>query len=159
MMEGENFLPAQHYAEIENLSHLPAAAVHLAWLAVGDQAQHNQFLQRRESRPGGPGKTIRFMLIDMGYMFGSPGWVGKTLQAHTSYVLPPHLAAALTLKKLQPAFDSLRGVQEDEIRDCFESRPPEWSITDEDVEAGISVALNARDRIEDIIRSGNPLIS
>jgi hypothetical protein len=47
-MEGDNFIPAHHYGEIENLSQLPAAAVHLAWLAVGDQEGHNQFLSARK---------------------------------------------------------------------------------------------------------------
>jgi hypothetical protein len=159
MMEGDNFLPTQHYGEIENSSQLPSAAVHLAWLNVGDQQSHNQFLQRRDARPGGPGKTVRFMLIDMRFMFGGPAWVGSTLQPHTSYALPPHLADKLTLAKLQPTLDALRGAPDAAIRDCFESRPAEWNITDQDVAQGIAVAIHGRDRIDEIIKAGNPTIS
>ena len=158
MMEGDNFVPAQHYGEIENLSQLPAAAVHLAWLAIGDQAGHNQFLQRREPRVGGPGKTVRFMLIDMGFMFGGPTWSAGSLKEHNSYSLPGHIADKVTIGKLQPAIEELNKVTDDAIRECFESRPEEWAVSDDDVRAGIAVALGARRRIESIVKSGNPKI-
>jgi hypothetical protein len=60
-MQGENFVAPGHYAEIENGSELPAAAVHLAWLAIGDQQGHNQYLQRLEYEEHGViKKTKRF---------------------------------------------------------------------------------------------------
>jgi hypothetical protein len=78
-MLGENFVAPAHYNEIENSSELPAAAVHLAWLAVGDQQGHNQYLQRIEVEDHGViKKTKRFKLIDMGQMFGNFGWTAAT---------------------------------------------------------------------------------
>jgi hypothetical protein len=44
---GQNFTAAD-YAHIQNRSALPAAAVHLAWLKVGDQESHNQYLFQLE---------------------------------------------------------------------------------------------------------------
>lgn len=41
---GQNFKEA-HYTDIQNHSELPMAAAFLAWLNVGDQEGHNQFLR------------------------------------------------------------------------------------------------------------------
>lgn len=157
-MDGENFVPTQHYAEIENASELPMAAVHLGWLAVGDQEGHNQYLQRLEIKRDGypPTTTKRFKLIDMGQMFGHFSWTAATAgAAHTAYKLPTHLAGALTLAKLQPAMVALRAVSPDAIRDCFMDCPEEWNIPTADKEAAAARSVVAAAQIEAIIRGGN----
>jgi hypothetical protein len=108
-MLGENFIAPGHYAEIENSLQLSAAAVHLAWLAVGDQQGHNQYLQRLEYEEHGVlKKTKRFKLIDMGQMFGDWNWSAASVAAvHTSYQLPIHLVPHLTIASLQPALDQI----------------------------------------------------
>jgi hypothetical protein len=108
-MEGDNFIPSQHYAEIETLSQLPAAAVQLAWLAVADQEGHDQYLQRKEATAVGGHKTVRFMLVDMGFMFGGARW-SAGLRLPTTYVLPIHVAEKLTLDKLEPAIAAVESL-------------------------------------------------
>jgi len=155
-MEGENFVPAQHYAEIENLSELPAAAVHLAWLAVGDQEGHNQYLQRREL---GGKTTKQFRLIDMGQMFCDFNWSSATVVSiHKSYTLPAHMAGVLSLQKLRPAVGELKTVTDEAILSCFESCPEEWGVIDADQRAGAERVRGARDSIESILENGNPSI-
>jgi hypothetical protein len=158
MMEGENFVPAQHYSEIQNSSELPMAAVHLAWLAVGDQQGHNQYFQRLElRRPGASAVTTKyFRLIDMGQMFGSCNWDAASVQnVHTSYKLPPHLAAMLKRDSLLAAIADLNGVDETAIRDCFADCPDTWGVPEADRLAGATRAITARRTISDIIRAGN----
>ncbi len=160
-MEGENFVPAHHYAEIENASELPFAAVHLAWLAVGDQQGHNQYLQRLEIRREGypPVMTKRFKLIDMGQMFGDCAWTaGSVNPVHTAYVLPNHLAAKLTFQKLAPAIQAVSNVAVEAIRECFADCPDDWNISAEDRRAGAERAIAAAAQVEQIIRSGNPAV-
>ena len=161
-MKGENFIPPQHYSEIENTSELPLAAVHLAWLAVGDQEGHNQYLQELEVRREGfpPTARKRFRLVDMGQMFGNFEWNADTVKVvHDRYKLPPHLAEKLTLEKLAPAISALKSVGDSSIRASFEDCPDEWNVPAADREAGAERALSAKDRIEEIIRKGNPAIS
>ena len=156
-MDGDNFLPATHYGEIENTSQLPAAAVQLAWLNVGDQMGHNQYLQRREPRMFGTSRATRFMLIDMGFMFGSPTWnLGSVQHPHASYQLPPHIVDKLTSAKIAPVVSALKAISDGAIRECFTARPAEWAISDEEAAAATTYALRARDGIEQIIRAGNP---
>jgi hypothetical protein len=158
-MEGENFVPAQHYAEIENSSQLPFAAVHLAWLAIGDQEGHNQYLQRSESSAGTSRRRVRFMLIDMGFTFGSPAWTaGSVAAAHTSYQLPRHLAEKLSAAKLQPALDVVGSISEADIRSCFHDVPEEWNVTDAERDAAIRRALTTQVQVEQILRTGNPAV-
>ncbi len=156
LMDGGNFVPSQHYAEIENASQLPYAGVFLAWLAVGDQEGHNQYLQQLEI---GGVKTKRFKLVDMGFMFGKPNWSKASLATvHDQYKIPTHLAEKLTLQNLKPAIDELRAVDDESIRQCFVECPDEWAISTEDKEAGANNACAAKDNIEQIIRKGNPSI-
>ena len=157
MMDGGNFVPSQHYAEIDNSSELPYACVFLAWLAVGDQEGHNQFLQQLEI---GGVKTKRFKLVDMGFMFGSPNWTKTSISSvHDQYKIPTHLAQKVTLEKLEPAIKELRSLDDDAIHQCFDDCPDEWNIAKEDKDAGASNACAARDNIDQIIRKGNPSIT
>ena len=65
-MVGENFVAPGHYDDIANKSELPAAGVHLSWLAIGDQQAHNQYLQRMEYEEQGVlKKTKHFKLMDI----------------------------------------------------------------------------------------------
>jgi len=158
-MDGENFVPAQHYGDIQNASELPRAAVHLGWLAVGDQEGHNQFLQRLEIRREGypPMTTKRFKLVDMGQMFGNFNWDAATAGApHTTYTLPAHLAATLTRAQLAPAMQALQAVDAGAIRDCFMECPDEWNVPAVDKEAGAARCIAAAAQIEQILHAGNP---
>lgn len=157
MMVGGNFVPSQHYNDIENTSQLPYAGVFLAWLAVGDQEGHNQFLQQLEI---GGVKTKRFKLVDMGFMFGNAAWTRANIaNVHEQYKIPTHLAEKLTMKKLEPAIRELKAINDESIQQCFDDCPDEWNIPKEDKEAGATNACAARDNIERIIRNGNPSIS
>lgn len=158
-MEGDNFIPAQHYAEIENLSQLPAAAVHLSWLSVGDQEGHNQYLQRKEATSVGGKRGIRFMLADMGFMFRGGNWSAASLESLPEpYRLPTHIAERLTTEKLEPAVLALQALNDSSIRECLMDRPEEWHISDEDVQAAIDTVLVRRTTIRDILTAGNPQI-
>ena len=157
-MEGDNFIPAQHYGEIENVSQLPAAAVQLAWLAVGDQEGHNQYLQRKEATGIGGRRTVRFMLVATGFAFGGANWSATALNLPDSYRLPVHMADKLTVDRLEASIASLAGLADDVIRACFSDCPAEWTIVDEDIAAVTEVALRRRDHIRRIIGDGNPQI-
>jgi hypothetical protein len=136
---------------------LPYAAVFLAWLAVGDQEGHNQYLHQLEISGV---RAKRFKLVDMGFMFGSPGWTNVSIaKVHNQYKIPTHLAQKLSLDKLKPAISELQAIDDESIRQCFDDCPDEWNISKEDREAGANNACAARDNIEQIIRKGNPSIS
>jgi hypothetical protein len=154
---GENFVPARHYTEIANASELPSAAILLSWLEVGDQDGHNQYLQRESRDEHGKAKeTKRFLLVDMGKMYGSWNWSGET--AHNSYRMPSHIADKLTILSLSPLLAQLKSVSDSDIRDCFDDRPAEWGISDADAVAGAKRAIAARDNIDSIVTTGNPNI-
>ncbi len=157
-MFGENFAPTRHYADIENSSELPAAAVLLAWLAVGDQETHNQYLQREmRDEHGRVKETKRFLLVDMGHMFGGGGWVASNVEAaHATHCLPGHMVDKLKADLLRPALDLLYTVSDADVSACFQDRPEEWGITDAEAASGAKRAIAARDNIEAIIRGGNP---
>jgi hypothetical protein len=159
-MLGENFVAPGHYAEIANSSELLAAAVHLAWLAVGDQQGHNQYLQRVEYEDNGVvKKTKHFKLIDMGQMFGNFNWTAATVATvHSTYQLPVHLAALLTKPKLEPAIAQLSTLTDAVIEECFQDCPDTWNISAEDKSAGAKCAIQAKHTINDIIYEGNPTI-
>lgn len=154
-MEGENFVPAQHYKEIANAAELPIAGVFLSWLHVGDQDGHNQFLQRRMTDSAGGSKpTKHFKLIDMGQMYGDFAWTAASVAAvHQSYHMPDHLAAELTPEKLAPALDELLNVDDAAISQCFSDRPAEWNVSDSDATAGATRATQAKNSIREIIKN------
>jgi hypothetical protein len=159
-MQGENFVAPGHYAEIENGSELPAAAVHLAWLAIGDQQGHNQYLQRLEYEEHGViKKTKRFKLIDMGQMFGNFSWTSANVaNVHVTYQLPVHLVDHLTKANLAPAIGQLTQLADSVIEECFEDCPNSWGISAADKAAGAQCAIQAKKTINDIIFNGNPAI-
>ena len=158
-MEGENFVPPKDYGEIENSSQLPFAAVHLAWLSVGDQQSHNQYLQRLEVEGSSPKRTKRFKLMDMGQMFANFSWTVETVRnVHREYRLPNHLAEKLTWDKLRPAIEKVKSIDDGAIQACFEEFPEEWDVSPEDKEAGVTRILAAKLNVEEIIRNGNPSI-
>jgi hypothetical protein len=158
-MPGENFVAPRHYAEIANSSQLPAAAVHLAWLAIGDQQGHNQYLHVVEQEEvGSIKKSKHFKLIDMGQMFGNWSWTTGTLQVHSTYRLPTHLLAHLTKMKLRPILDLLLAVPDATIEECFQECPDSWNVSDDDKSAGARCAMQSKRGIEDIILNGNPEI-
>jgi hypothetical protein len=160
-MLGENFVAPGHYADIENHSELPAAAVLLSWLATGDQQGHNQYLQRLEREENGViKKTKRFKLIDMGQMFGDFNWTAANVaQVHVNYVLPPHLANHLSKASLAVAIDQLKQLADTVVEECFQDCPDTWAISPADKTAGATRANAAKKTIEDIIYNGNPGIA
>jgi hypothetical protein len=160
-MLGENFVAPGHYNDIENSSELPAAAVHLAWLAIGDQQGHNQYLQRLEYEEHGVAKTTkRFKLIDMGQMFGNFAWTAASVATpHLAYQLPTHLAAHLTKANLATAMDQLSQLSDGVIEECFQDCPDSWGVTDADKVAGAQCAIQTKRAIATIIFNGNPTIA
>lgn len=160
-MEGENFVPTQHYDQIDNGSELPMAAVQLAWLAIGDHEGHNQYFQRLEIRRDGlvtSSKKI-FRLVDMGAMFGTWGWTAASVTTlPPSYKLPSHLTARIKKVDLDNAIDELIAVDEFAIRDCFADCPAEWAVSEADKDAGAVRALAARQQLKATIATGNPTL-
>ena len=148
-----------HYADIENSSELPAAAVHLAWLAIGDQQGHNQYLQRLEyeDQHGVSKRTKRFRLIDMGQMFGDFNWTpANVTNVHTTYQLPAHLVDHLTRANLASVLNQLTQVSNGLIEECFQDCPDTWGISTADKAAGAQRAILAKGNINNILFNGNP---
>jgi hypothetical protein len=157
---GENFVPARHYSEIENSTELPTAAVLLAWLTVGDQDGHNQYLQRETRDEEGKAKPTKlFLLVDMGQMFRSFNWTAENIAGPpAAYTIPPHIADKIIMPSLVPVMAKLRSITDNDIRACFTDRPEEWGIPDADATAGANRVIAWRDGIENVVRTGNPNI-
>ena len=157
-MDGENFIPAQHLADIENKKQLPSAAILLAWLSVGDQEGHNQFLQRLTQTVNGVTLDKKhYRLIDMGQAFGNWAWTASTVKpVHTSYKLPAHLEQNLSVAALKPIMAELEAVSDEAITSCASDRPEDWKVTDDEVQAVCQRICAARDSLEQIVRTGNP---
>ncbi|HEV2641643.1 MAG TPA: hypothetical protein VGT98_03000 [Candidatus Elarobacter sp.] len=159
-MPGRNFRPAPHYAGIRNGSELPAAAVLLAWLAVGD-SERNIFLHHKivTNRLGAQRRSNRFTLIDMGMAFGTHHWTAADIAVpHTSYELPRHMLPHLTRANLAPAIARLKALGTHDIAACIADRPDEWAISTAEVAALEQRLIAGRDAIESILYSGNPTI-
>ncbi|MDQ6942695.1 MAG: hypothetical protein M3169_09310 [Candidatus Eremiobacteraeota bacterium] len=161
-MPGTNFRPVRgHYAGIRNKHELPAAAVHLAWLAVEDSVR-NIFLHHKivTNRVGARRRADHFTLIDMGMAFGAHCWSTADIATpHTSYELPRHMLPYLTRANLAPAIARLQALTRTEIGACIIDRPDEWAIAAADVAALEQRLVAGRDTIESILYAGNPGIA
>jgi hypothetical protein len=156
-MPGSNFDPQRHYSDISNKGQLPAAGVQLAWLHVGDQRRRNQYLAEAKDEHGVSLKLFR--LVDMAAMFATSKWTIDSLESlPMEYKLPEHLAEQLTMRQLEPVIKMLKAQPGAEIAACFFDYPEEWGISDEERQAATARVLNARDQIEEIIRTGNPTV-
>lgn len=104
-------------------------------------------------------ESKRFLLVDMGQMFGNWAWAAGSVETpHPHYKLPAHLAAKLRVNELQSALGALRAVKDDDIRACFQDRPAAWGVVDADADAGAKRVIATKDKVEAIIRAGNPSI-
>jgi hypothetical protein len=157
-MNGCDFVAQQHYGQISNSGELPTAAVHLAWLRIADQDGHNQWLE--EAVDANQQSIKMFKLVDMGFMFTSPNWTAATLAVLAmSYSLPAHIADRVKMAELQPAIAKLKALPKADIEACFNDVPDEWTVSTQDRQAAVAQALLAQDKIEEILRNGNPKLS
>jgi len=96
----------------------------------------------------------------MGFMFTSPSWTAATLAALAmSYSLPAHISDRMTMAELQPVIAKLKALSKMEIEACFNDVPDEWAISTQDRQAAVAQALLAQDKIEEILKNGNPKLS
>lgn len=149
-MRGENFVPEQHYKGLTNVTDLPMAVVLLQWLQIGDQKNHNQYLERVVSEDEWNLKEIgkRFRVVDAGFMYGSAKWTRSNLPDCTaSHMSPKHLTDRVSDGDLSDALNVLVGLTAEDIRDCFESVPDEWGIDPSDRQAAADHAIHSRDKL------------
>ena len=154
-LPGSNFT-AQDYARIENTAALPAAALHLAWLQVGDQEGHNQYLNQLEQvLPDNTRRKLnQFSLIDQACLFGSHDWSNAALdQPASPYRMPSHLKAQLSMERLAPVVQQVQSLADCDIRSCFESYPQQWGIDPRLITRAIEYTLKRRDHLADILRA------
>jgi hypothetical protein len=60
---------------------------------------------------------------------------------------------------LQPVIANLKGLAQVAIEECLSvDYPDEWGIADQDRDAAIKRVLIARDKIEEILKDGNPTL-
>ncbi len=153
-MEGQDFTDAD-YDAIDNQISLPRAAVQLAWLQIEDQQGHNQFLYRTEQVL--PDNTRRkknqFVVIDQAAICGAHDWSGQDLRPDAAYTLPAPLSSRISFDDVEPVLAHLASVEEQEIRDCFNSHPDSWGITDPLVEKVTEFALERRQHLGDVLRA------
>lgn len=153
---GQNFVEA-HYTDIQNHAELPMAAAFLAWLNVGDQQNHNQFLRLQHEFGTTTIKSKTFLLIDMGNAFHNFNWTEADLgRLHDSYVLPRHMASKLSLAALQTAVDAIQGRSLQDIEQCLGDTPQSWGITEGERVAATRSIDGVRGSLMDILRKGNP---
>jgi hypothetical protein len=129
---GQNFAEAD-YAGIKNTAALPAAAVLLAWLQVGDQESHNQYLYQLEQVL--PDKTTRrmnhFILVDLAAVCGQHDWSNHALDnPGTPHTLPKHMQSRVKMDDVGPVLEVVNGLAEEDIRECCGSYPASWGIGD-----------------------------
>lgn len=152
-MEGQNFSDAD-YGKVENQLSLPRAAVQLAWLQMGDQEGHNQYLYRTEQIL--PDNTRRkknhFIVIDQAAIYGTHDWSAADLQPDSAYNLPAPLKNRVAWDSVEPILEELRSIEEGEIRACFNSHPEAWGITDQLVDKVTDFVLERRNHLDDVLR-------
>jgi len=151
-LHGENFLDTD-YPSIKNRAVLPAAALQLCWLRVGDQQGHNQYLWRHDEIL--PDKTSRttnhFMLIDLAAMFETHDWSGSDLgDGKQAYNLPTHLKAELSMKLMEPYLEAVQDIPEEDILGCFVS-PEDWGLPASLAEKATTYLLKRRPHLADIV--------
>lgn len=152
---GENFREAD-YAAIENTAALPAAAVHLAWLQMGDQARHNQYLFQPVTVL--PDKSTRkmnhFILIDQAKICGTFDWSSDSLGSPDApYDLPPHMKARVSLDAVEPIIESLKNIDDDLIQSCFQYYPSTWDIESNIVDNLAAHLINRREHLVAVLGS------
>jgi hypothetical protein len=151
---GKNFSDAD-YTNIQNDAALPAAAVHLAWLQVGDQEGHNQYLYQLEQVL--PDRTTRrmnhFILVDQAAVCGSHDWSNAELNPAGPYNLPQHLKSRVKMTSIEPILQHVNALAEETIRSCFESYPDEWNTKPNLVQKIVDFILQRRKHLGDILRA------
>jgi hypothetical protein len=152
---GQNFSEAD-YGGIKNTTALPAAVVHLAWLQVGDQETHNQYLYQLEHVL--PDRTIRkmnhFILVDLACICGCHDWSQVALNSpNGSYNLPPHLKSRVQMPAVEPLLQRVGAIPEEAIRSCFDSHPEEWGIGDDLVRKVTDYIVERRKYLADILKA------
>jgi len=149
-MRGENFVPTQHYDNILNATELPFALVFLHWLRIGDQDNHNQFLERVVSEDEWNLKEIgqRFRIVDAGFMYGTPKWNGPDLPATPpAFHGPKHLIDHVADEDIQTALGILGKVSDEAIRACFDVVPDDWAISTEERNIAAEHAILSKNRL------------
>lgn len=154
-LSGKNF-SKQDYTDIKNKASLPAAAVHLAWLQVGDQEGHNQLLYQLEQVL--PDDTRRkmnhFILVDQAFICGTSDWRNAPLnEPNSPYDLPSHLKSQVSFESLEMVIEQVKAADIESVRGCFESYPETWDIGTELVDKVTDYILKRRDHLENILRA------
>lgn len=150
---GHNFT-AVDYPAIQNVASLPAAAVHLAWLQIGDQEGHNQYLYQLDQVL--PDNTTRkmnhFIIVDQAAICGMHDWSSAALDTPSvPYNLPSHLKNQLELSRVEPLVNVVQALPEDAIRACFEDYPSTWGIGHGLVDKLLDFVLNRRTVLRNVL--------
>ena len=161
---GFTYAPGQNFREddydrIENAAALPAAAVHLAWLQVGDQRSHNQYLYQPVQVL--PDKSTRkmnhFILIDQAQLCGTFDWSSTSLgRPDKSYDLPPHMKTRVSMDGVEPVIERIRHIDENSIRSCFYQYPESWNIGREMAAKMADYLVIRRDHLAEVLRANLP---
>jgi hypothetical protein len=152
---GQNFADSD-YPNIRNTEALPAAAVLLAWLQVGDQESHNQYLYQLEQVL--PDKTTRkmnhFVLVDLAAICGQHDWSNLALDSpHTPHTLPPHLRRQVKMDRVRPVLQVVSDLTGEEIRECLNSYPASWGIGDSLTKKLAKYVLERRNHLPAILEA------
>jgi len=155
---GQNFSESD-YAGIENNVALPAAAVHLAWLQIGDQRSHNQYLYQPVQVL--PDKSTRkmnhFILIDQAKLCGTFDWSSLSLgNPNAPYDLPPHMKTRISMDAVEPVIERLRVIDENSIRACFYHYPESWNLELDIAEKMADYLLLRREHLEQVLSANLP---
>jgi hypothetical protein len=154
---GSNFQPSD-YASIKNRSALAAAAVHLAWLAIGDQQGHNQYLWNTERilPDGTTRKMNHFFLVDQDAVFGRHDWSTGLASVDEAYVLPTHLRDEVQWKDVEVVIQDVEAISDDELHACFLDYPSDWLIDEQLARAGAQHLAQRRAHLRDVLRANWP---
>jgi hypothetical protein len=153
-LHGGNFRP-EDYGAIKNRGALPAAAVQLAWLGIGDQVGHNQYLWNAEQilPDGTTRKMTHFFLVDQAQMFGTWDWTKGTGDPAAPYQLPDHLCRQFEYAHVEAVVERVRRLDESAVADCFSGFPRQWSIEPSHVGDAQRHLLERREHLSDILRA------
>ena len=153
-LAGDNFTD-KDFESIHNSSALSTAIVHLAWLQVGDQEGHNQYLYQLEQVL--PDKTTRkmkqFMLIDQACLFSQHDWTNSPLDHPESpYSVPSRLRTRVAFKSVEQAIELACSLEEATIRSCFDQYPDTWALNPDAASRAADYLVKRRSHLPDILR-------
>ena len=158
-----NFCPPQpsHISNLVNADVLPAMVVFDTWVINADRTNNQGNVLVSPVLPIGSGQ-FKFHMIDMGFIH-SPHWnvsLLTSIRDHPNiYSMNPllmcYLQGPLAVARFRHYLDRLEGLNVSEIWRIVQSIPPEWKVSDDEMDALYSFLIHRKNLVRSIIQTNN----